>query len=67
MERPFSSEVVMIDVDVGAQALQQFGDVKGEYAPHPSSGMAGGMLKFYFLPSNRKRLPPTIQFIRPDR
>lgn len=49
------------------QALQQFGEVNGEYARHPSQEFQSGMLKYYFAPSSRKRLPPTIQFIRPDR
>eukprot|EP00271_Cylindrocystis_brebissonii_P012177 TRINITY_DN30337_c0_g1_i1.p1 TRINITY_DN30337_c0_g1~~TRINITY_DN30337_c0_g1_i1.p1 ORF type:complete len:245 (+),score=18.75 TRINITY_DN30337_c0_g1_i1:297-1031(+) len=49
------------------QALQQFGEVHGEYQPHPSMDHHVGMLKYYFVPGSRKRLPPTIQFIRPDR
>ncbi|CAI7869357.1 unnamed protein product [Closterium sp. NIES-53] len=59
------------------QALQQYGEVRGEYAPHPSSSDANtpshlrvappSMLKLYFAPSGRRRLPPSIPVSRPDR
>lgn len=49
------------------QALQEYGDVKGECPPHQGYGHKPGMLKYYFQPNKQKRLPPTIQFIRPER
>lgn len=48
------------------QALSEYGEVRGECPPHLGYGSQQGMLKYYFQP-NKKRLPPTIQFIRPER
>eukprot|EP00897_Mesotaenium_endlicherianum_P009119 jgi/Mesen1/8235/ME000443S07383 len=50
------------------QALQQFGEVRGSCPPHLANyDYPIGMLKYYFVPSKNKRLPPTLQFLRPDR
>eukprot|EP00850_Spirogloea_muscicola_P018129 SM000163S02297 [mRNA] locus=s163:40841:42903:+ [translate_table: standard] len=48
------------------QALLQFGEVRGEYPLHSSQTTRAGMLKYYFVPNPRKRIPPVIKFIRPD-
>eukprot|EP00475_Leptophrys_vorax_P009812 TRINITY_DN164_c2_g1_i1.p1 TRINITY_DN164_c2_g1~~TRINITY_DN164_c2_g1_i1.p1 ORF type:complete len:443 (-),score=-47.70 TRINITY_DN164_c2_g1_i1:484-1641(-) len=59
------------------QALQPYGEVRGECAPHPSAceahghaeaGMGAGAaraVKLFFAPRGRKRLPPSILIARP--
>jgi hypothetical protein len=51
------------------QTLQMYGEVRGEYAPHPADSYSAGaeMVKFYFYPKGRAMLPPTLSFVRPDR
>ncbi|CAI5484470.1 unnamed protein product [Closterium sp. Yama58-4] len=56
------------------QALQQYGEVKGECPPPPNNHLLLAqqqrrfpMLKYYFVPNGKKRLPPSIQIVRPDR
>lgn len=54
------------------QALHPYGEVRGEYAPHPNGiekgcNMPPCMLKLYFAPNLKRRLPPVLHVSRPNR
>ncbi|CAI7824022.1 unnamed protein product [Closterium sp. NIES-54] len=65
---------VVTSSDLVELALQQYGEVKGECPPPPNNHLLLAqqqrrfpMLKYYFVPNGKKRLPPSMQIVRPDR